>query len=77
MQIKKRVKGATTKTITKDNVRNIIISFPNLKEQQKIATQLDQLQAETKHLEKIYQQKLANLTELKKSILQKAFRGEL
>ena len=34
-QIKKRLKGATTKTITKDNVRNIIISYPNLKEQKK------------------------------------------
>lgn len=30
-----------------------------------------------KKLEAIYKQKLANLEELKKSVLQKAFRGEL
>ncbi len=32
---------------------------------------------ETKRLEAIYQQKLEDLEELKKSILQKAFEGEL
>jgi type I restriction enzyme S subunit len=33
--------------------------------------------AETQKLEAIYQQKLLNLVELKKSVLQKAFAGEL
>jgi type I restriction enzyme S subunit len=33
-------------------------------------------EAETKKLEAIYQQKLINLEELKKSLLQKAFSGE-
>jgi type I restriction enzyme S subunit len=33
--------------------------------------------AQTKRLEAIYQQKLLNLEELKKSVLQKAFAGEL
>jgi len=33
--------------------------------------------AETKKLEDIYQQKLADLEELKKSVLKKAFNGEL
>lgn len=37
----------------------------------------DALSAETKRLEAIYQQKLNDLEELKKSILQKAFNGEL
>jgi type I restriction enzyme S subunit len=35
------------------------------------------LRAETKRLEAIYQQKLINLEELKKSLLEKAFAGEL
>ncbi len=34
-------------------------------------------EAETQKLEAIYQQKLINLEELKKSVLQKAFKGEL
>ena len=34
-------------------------------------------EAETKKLEALYQQKLLNLEELKKSVMQKAFNGEL
>ncbi|TVM01185.1 MAG: restriction endonuclease subunit S, partial [Candidatus Kuenenia stuttgartiensis] len=37
----------------------------------------DALSAETKKLEAIYRQKLADLDELKKSVLQKAFTGQL
>ena len=37
----------------------------------------DKLNEQTKQLEKYYKQKLKNLEELKKSILQKAFSGEL
>jgi len=44
---------------------------------QKIVKKLNSLSEETKKLEAIYQQKLTNLTELKKSILQKAFKGDL
>jgi len=51
---------------------------PNLsKSKKQIVAQLDRLQAEIKKLEVIYQQKLDNLSELKESILQKAFEGEL
>ena len=53
------------------------IPFPNLKEQHSIVAKLDALSAETKKLEAIYKQKLAALEELKKSVLQKAFAGEL
>lgn len=53
------------------------IPLPSLKEQQIIVRQLDALNLETKKLEAIYQQKIKNLEELKKSILQKAFSGEL
>ncbi|WP_194976373.1 restriction endonuclease subunit S [Aquiflexum lacus] len=52
---------------------------PNIpfKEQQTIVHQLDALRDETQKLEAIYQKKLDDLEELKKSILQKAFAGEL
>ena len=53
------------------------IPLPTLKEQQTIVLQLDALRAETQKLEAIYQQKLLNLVALKKSVLQKAFAGEL
>ena len=55
-----------------------VIPFPkSLKVQQTIVRQLDALRAETQKLEAVYQKKIADLEELKKSILQKAFAGEL
>ena len=53
------------------------ISIPSIMEQQKIVAQLDELQEQTKKLEQIYEQKIKDLDELKQSILQKAFNGEL
>jgi type I restriction enzyme S subunit len=53
------------------------IHLPPLKDQQAIVQKLDALSSETKQLEAIYQQKINDLDELKKSILQKAFAGEL
>jgi type I restriction enzyme S subunit len=53
------------------------ITIPTLPEQRAIVAKLDALSAETKKLEAIYQQKLANLEELKQSVLRKAFRGEI
>lgn len=52
------------------------IAIPPLKTQQIIVQKLDSLSAETKKLETIYEQKIRDLEELKKSVLQKAFSGE-
>ena len=69
---------ATLPIINKSKWENLTISFPKSKtDQQTIVRQLDALRAETQKLEAVYQQKLADLEELKKSILQKAFAGEL
>ena len=53
------------------------IPLPPLHDQQSIVRQLDALRDETQKLEAVYQKKIANLEELKKSVLQKAFSGEL
>jgi type I restriction enzyme, S subunit len=50
---------------------------PSLQVQQTIVRQLDALRVETQKLEAVYQKKIADLEELKKSILVKAFSGEL
>lgn len=69
---------ATLPIINKSKWENLTISFPKSKrEQQTIVRQLDALRAETQKLEVLYQQKLNDLEELKKSVLQKAFSGEL
>jgi type I restriction enzyme, S subunit len=69
---------ATLPIINKSKWENLTISFPKSKAEQKgFVAKFDGLQNETKKLEVIYQQKINDLEELKKSILQKAFSGEL
>ena len=77
-QMEKSQKGASYPAVTDSEVKGIYIPFPkSLKEQLTIVQKLDTLSAQTKKLEAIYQQHLNDLDELKKSILQKAFNGEL
>lgn len=69
---------ATLPIINKSKWENLIIRFPTSSETQKsIVKKLDALRIETKKIEVIYQQKIKDLDELKKSILQKAFSGQL
>lgn len=58
-------------------LKDILIPFPSLKEQNKVVDNIELMLVETKKLESIYQQKINDLEELKKSVLQKAFSGEL
>lgn len=76
-QLDKMVAGTTQPTISLKSIKEIRIPLPTLIIQQTIVTKLDALSEQTKKLEAIYHQKLADLEELKKSILHKAFNGEL
>jgi type I restriction enzyme S subunit len=70
--------GATVQHVNMKDIRAFrIYDLTSLTEQQTIVRQLDALREETKKLETHYQQKLLNLEELKKCVLQKAFNGEL
>lgn len=72
------VTGFTTvKHLSSKQILAIEFPFPSLEEQRGIVNQLDALTTETQRLESLYEKKLAYLDELKKSILQKAFKGEL
>ncbi len=76
-QIRANTYGAALMQINIGDLRKIQTPFPALAEQQTIVRQLDALRAETQKLEVVYQKKIDDLEELKKSILQKAFAGEL
>jgi type I restriction enzyme S subunit len=77
-QFNKRLKGSGVPNLHLEEIREVIIPFPQSKvAQQSIVHQLDALRAKTQKLEAIYTQKLSDLEELKKSLLQKAFAGEL
>jgi type I restriction enzyme S subunit len=56
---------------------NLAIPVPPLAEQRAIVGRLEALSAETGRLEEIYWQKVESLEELKKSVLGKAFEGEI
>ncbi|AKM83991.1 TPA: restriction endonuclease subunit S [Candidatus Campbellbacteria bacterium] len=74
------IKGSARAGMPKVN-REHLFSFnfflPPITKQKAIVKKLDVLAGETKKLEAIYKQKLADLDELKKSVLKKAFSGEL
>jgi type I restriction enzyme S subunit len=71
--------GANTmiNQITRYMLDDIVLSFPSIEKQNKVVRQLDALSIEIKKLETIYNQKINDLEELKKSVLQKAFSGQL
>jgi len=69
--------GATVTGIKSKLLKEILVMFPNKNIQKNIVNQLDLLKQEIKTLQTHYQQNLNNLEELKKSILEKAFKGEL
>lgn len=77
-QIKKYVSGAAQPQLPIKTLVNFSIPVPkSLSEQKSIVKKLDALSEKTKKLEEVYKKKLQDIEELKKSILQKAFNGEL
>ncbi len=69
--------GATIKNVSLKSMRAFIIPVSPENIQDSIVEKLDHLKLSYLKLENIYQNKLNALEELKKSILQKAFSGEL
>ena len=78
-EIMGRAQGAnpTMKKISNGAVKTLPIVVPRLETQSSIAQSLNQLTIETQRLESLYQRKIAALDELKQSLLQQAFSGNL
>jgi type I restriction enzyme S subunit len=70
-------RGVRQKNLSLQKIQTIPISLPPLEVQKQIVKQINTMLEETKKLEKIFCKKLEDLEELKKSILHKAFNGEL
>ncbi|MDO3384771.1 restriction endonuclease subunit S [Gilvimarinus sp. SDUM040013] len=69
--------GAIVKNISGDLVKKAILPLPSIDKQKEIALKLDLISREIDLLEDLYHRKATQVDELKKSILQKAFSGEL
>ena len=77
-QIEKFTSGAAQPQLPIKTLINFNFFIPkSLEEQSKIVFSLQEISIETQRLETIYRQKIAALNELKQSILQKAFTGQL
>lgn len=69
--------GSAIPQLTVPMIKEYKIPVPSVGEQKQLIEQAEILRAETQKLEAVYQKKIDDLEELKKSILQKAFAGEL
>lgn len=69
--------GAAIPGISRVDVLNLSISIPSGDDQVSIMKKVDELEMNIIKLKSIYIQKINALEELKQSILQKAFNGEL
>lgn len=69
--------GTGVPHISGHQINSFEFACPPLPDQRHIAENLESIRAETQHLTHLYKRKLAALEELKKSLLQQAFNGEL
>lgn len=69
--------GGAQPNINQTYIKNLQIPLPPIKEQEQIASHLDELSSHVKNLKQNYQAQIKNLQELKNSLLDKAFKGNL
>ena len=69
--------GSAIPQLTVPMIKKYVLPVPNLTIQESIIKQLNQLEKQLDEINHLYTNKLNALDELKKSILQKAFTGEL
>jgi len=69
--------GTSIPQLTIPMIKNIEIPLPPLFEQKRIVAYLDNLREKLEKLKQLQQKQSEELTELKQSILNKAFKGEL
>jgi len=69
--------GTRQANLSSKTILTLSVPIPAFEEQKRIVKQLDNLSIQANQLVAVYQHELDSLDELKKSILQKAFSGEL
>ena len=76
-ELKAKGKGSAQDNINMGTFKDQFFPYPSVKIQRSIVKELDALKLDTNSLSDRYNKKTSALEELKKSILQKAFTGEL
>jgi type I restriction enzyme S subunit len=75
--LKKQAKGAVMPGLNMGIIKDLPLLLPTIKDQIAIISKTMDLKVKTTKLKAIYTQKVADLEEMKKSVLQKAFSGQL
>ena len=76
-ELKERGKGTARDNINLATFETHAFPFPPIRQQKGIVARIKDLSERTQNLESVYRQKLAAISELKQSLLQKAFSGQL
>ncbi|MEC7784451.1 MAG: restriction endonuclease subunit S [Bacteroidota bacterium] len=76
-QLKALARGSAYSALTIEKLKKYSIPVPSIQIQQKIVLELDDIKEQSLAIREKYTLKILNLEELKKSLLQKAFTGEL
>jgi type I restriction enzyme S subunit len=71
------IDGTTQPTISMKSIRQVVVPIAPPAEHSRLVASLDSMREETHRLARLYEQKLAALESLKKSLLHQAFTGEL
>lgn len=69
--------GSTVRNLNTQLVSRVVVHYPSITEQRRVAGSIEEIYNQVKQLESTYQQKLDELAALKKGLLGAAFRGEL
>lgn len=75
--IREKASGGTQPNLNLSIIKNIELSLPPLQIQQKVVAYLDEISNKMEKIKQIQKEKMQSLKELKASILDKAFKGEL
>ena len=76
-QLKRKQRGATKVGLGLDDIRNLYIRVPLIEEQQEIVRILDSFFEKEQHAKELCEKVLDKIEHTKKSILARAFRGDL
>jgi type I restriction enzyme S subunit len=69
--------GAANPALNRNVVHPLAVNRPSKDKQTEIVHRIESISKEAERLESLYQRRLVAISDLKKSILQKAFCGEL
>jgi type I restriction enzyme, S subunit len=76
-QIHAKASGSTVQHMRVPDTKNLLLAAPQMTKQRQVVEQLMSLREDTQRLDRLYERKLAALDALKKSLLHKAFTGDL